>query len=140
MRLVKILMAIIVGVSLFVPHSGLADPVTLNLDYPVFKIGDDTYDPSTEQGQDLNQLAAWTYYFIVVISGFSAFFSIVIAGFNWMTSRGNPTAIGEAKDRMTSAFLGLLIILAAYLILQALNPDLTILKEPPLPYVPPPPP
>ncbi|MFA6215835.1 MAG: hypothetical protein WC768_04680 [Patescibacteria group bacterium] len=39
---------------------------------------------------------------------------IIYAGFLWMTSAGNEEKITKAKKIMTSAFIGLAIILAAY--------------------------
>lgn len=110
--------------------------VCLNLTYPSFNVGGINFDPETKQ--NLNELVAWGYYFFITIAGFSAFFTIVTAGFSWMTSRGSPAAITEAKDKITSAFLGLVIILSAYLILQILNPDLTTLNLPSLPCTNPP--
>jgi TRAP-type C4-dicarboxylate transport system permease small subunit len=41
---------------------------------------------------------------------------IVIGGFQWMTSAGDPGKISDAKDRIFAAILGLLIIAFAELI------------------------
>ena len=76
---------------------------------------------------DLNQLIAWFYYFIVGVAGLAAFAMLVWGGVQWLTSAGSPAKITEAKDRLTSALLGLLIILGSWLILQVINPELTIL-------------
>jgi len=99
-------------------------PINLNLSYPTFG------NININESQDLNQIIAWLYYFIVGISGFSAFFMFVRGGFEWSSSAGNPTKIGEAKDRITSAAIGVLIVLSAYLILQTINPELTTLTLP----------
>ena len=82
---------------------------------------------------NLNALIAWFYYFIVGISGFAAFFMLIWGGFQWLISAGSPSKISEAKDRITSAILGLIIILASFLILKVINPDLITLKLPGLP-------
>lgn len=81
---------------------------------------------------DINKLVAWFYYFIVSIAGLAAFIMLVWAGFEWLTSVGDPAKISSAKDRIFSAFLGLVIILASYLILQVINPDLIMLNLPDL--------
>ena len=86
-----------------------------------------------ELGMDLNKLIAWFYYFIVGISGLAAFLMLVWGGFTWLTSAGSPTKILDAKDKITSAVLGLVIILSSYLILKVINPELTTLKLPGLP-------
>jgi hypothetical protein len=47
-----------------------------------------------------------------------------------MSSQGNPSATGDAKDKIQKALLGLLLVLASFLILQIINPELTLLKDP----------
>ncbi len=98
----------------------------LELNYPIFGGYTLTLD------MNLNKLVAWFYYFIVGIAGLSAFIMLIWGGFQYLTSAGNPTAIGDAKDRIKSALLGLLIILTSWLILQVINPDLTTLNLPQL--------
>jgi hypothetical protein len=46
---------------------------------------------------------------------------IVIGGFQWMTSAGDPSKIGEAKDKIYSALFGLLIIVLAETIARLLG-------------------
>ena len=77
----------------------------------------------------LNQIVAWFYYFIIGVAGLAAFVMLVTGGVKYLTSAGNPSAIGDAKDQIKSALLGLLIILGSWLILQVVNPELTILKS-----------
>jgi len=124
---------------LLLPVISFAAGINLNLDYPSFEICNragecTTYDMEqiAASPNALNQLVAWLYYFIVMISGFAAFLMLVWGGFQWMTSAGNPAKIGEAKDRLISAVLGLVLILASWLILNTINPELTLLKMPEL--------
>jgi len=100
------------------------DTIILNLDYPSFGGID------INENQNINQIIIWLYYFIIGISGFSAFFMFVWGGFKWSSSAGNPELIKEAKDMISSAAIGVLIILSAYLILQTINPELTTLNLP----------
>jgi uncharacterized membrane protein len=46
----------------------------------------------------------------------SAVLMIVIGGFQWMTSAGDPSKISDAKDRIFAAILGLVIIALASVI------------------------
>jgi hypothetical protein len=46
---------------------------------------------------------------------------------------GEPAKLGEAKDRIRSAFFGLILLLGSWLILNTINPQLTTLKMPSLP-------
>jgi len=64
----------------------------------------------------------------IIIAGLIAFASLVYGGFSYLTSAGDPTAIGDAKDRITAGILGLIILLASFLILTTINPQLVGLK------------
>jgi hypothetical protein len=60
-------------------------------------------------------------------------FGILIwSGFRYITSRNNPVVISDVKKKIYSAFLGLLILLSAYVILKTINPQLVILSLSPL--------
>lgn len=109
--------------SFFLPNIASA-ALHLNLDYPAFGGFD------LNNNQDLNQIVAWFYYFIIGIAGLSAFVMLVWGGIQYLTSAGSPTAISDAKDRIKSALLGLLLILTSWLILQVVNPELTTLRLP----------
>lgn len=110
--------------TFLLPSISLA--INLNLDYPAFG----GFDPNNEEQQDINQVIAWFYYFVVGISGFFAFFGLVMGGFTWLTSAGNPSKIADAKDQILAAILGLVLILATWVILQIINPELTTLRLP----------
>jgi hypothetical protein len=104
----------------------------LELDYPTITIPG-VGEITLSLDMDLNTLVAWFYYFIVGIAGISAFVMLVWGGVQWLTSAGSPAKVTDAKDRISTAFFGLLIILASWLILQVINPDLTTLNLPQLP-------
>src|SRR3989338_3431598 len=98
----------------------------LNLCYPRFG------GFSITSGSDILQIIAWAYALIVGISGFAAFVMLVWGGIQWLGSSVNPTAAADAKDRIKNALLGLLLVLASFLILQIINPDLRIISLPSL--------
>jgi hypothetical protein len=64
----------------------------------------------------------------MVISGLVVLGVFVAAGLRYLTSAGNPGAVNESKNRMISAFLGAIIILSSYLILNAVNPQISIIQ------------
>ena len=70
------------------------------------------------------------YLFAIGIAGVLAMAMIIYAGFRWTTAAGNYGAVSEAKRRMSGAILGLILLLASYLILNTINPALVNLKEP----------
>ena len=126
-RLMKKILALIFLISFLVlPNISLAVDCNgsdnrLNLCYPSFQ------NFSLTLNMPLNEIVAWFYYFIIGVAGLAAFVMLVTGGVKYLTSAGNPSAIGDAKDRIKSALLGLLIILMSWLILQVINPDLIIL-------------
>ena len=98
--------------------------LTLNITYP------EAGGININTDQNINEIIAWGYYFIIGVSGFAAFFKFVYAGFLWTSSRGDPSKIKEAQDEIYAASVGLLLILSTYLILPVINPELTTLKLP----------
>lgn len=96
----------------------------LELEYPTFN------GQTLSLGMPLDQLVIWIYTLMVSISGLAAFAMIVWGGVQWMTSTGSPAKTSEAKDRIQSALMGLLLILSSYIILKLINPDLLILTVP----------
>lgn len=51
--------------------------------------------------------------------------SIVFAGFLYMTDRGSSDNVSKAKTLIFSALLGIVLALAAWLILNTINPQIT---------------
>ena len=41
---------------------------------------------------------------------------LILSGIQWLTSGGEKTAVAAAKERMTAAFIGLVIVLSAWAI------------------------
>ncbi len=70
------------------------------------------------------------YLFALGAAGFIAFGAITYAGIKWMLSKGNPSEISDAKDQITQALLGLVLLFGAYIILNTINPELTVLQIP----------
>jgi hypothetical protein len=46
---------------------------------------------------------------------------LIYAGYKYMTSQGNPTALNEAKDIMIGSLSGFIMLLLVYLILNVYN-------------------
>jgi hypothetical protein len=72
------------------------------------------------------------YLFSLMIGGMLAFGAIVYGGIKRVTSGGNPSGVSEANQWIQSALLGLLLLIAAYLILFTINPNLVNLSLPSL--------
>jgi len=74
---------------------------------------------------DLTTLIKYLYEWGISLGGLLAFIALVIAGFQYLTSVGDPTKMKDAKDRIISAFFGLTLLLGSWLILNQINPQLT---------------
>jgi len=73
-------------------------------------------------------MVKYFYEWGIALGGLAAFVALIIGGFLYLTSMGEPTRLAEAKDRIKSAFFGLILLLSSWLILNTINPQLTTLK------------
>ncbi|GIW62172.1 MAG: hypothetical protein KatS3mg089_1024 [Patescibacteria group bacterium] len=61
---------------------------------------------------------------LLSISGGIVLLLIIRSGYQLMTSQGNPEKITEAKDRITSAIIGLLFLIFSLVILEVIGVDI----------------
>jgi len=83
-------------------------------------IGDVPTDPA--------QFVRRVYSLVLGMAGGIALILIMISGYRYMTSQGNPEASKAASEQLTSAIVGLLFIILSFVILQVIGVD--ILKIP----------
>ena len=76
-------------------------------------------------GSELPNLIQYLYEWGISLGGLAVFISLIIAGIQYLSSFGNPISMKEALDRIKSAFLGLILLLSSWLILNTINSDLT---------------
>lgn len=69
------------------------------------------------------------YKWAISIGALVATIMILYGGLMYLMSAGNATKIEEAKSRITSALLGLFLILGSYTLLYLINPDLVRFKS-----------
>ncbi len=77
------------------------------------------YDPSSTLGlgsADLQETVIAIIQWILGLLGLIAVVMILIGGFKWMTAGGNEEKIESAKKLLTSAIIGLVIVLLAWAI------------------------
>lgn len=63
-----------------------------------------------------NRIISWIFGFVFVIFGVLIF----VAGFGLVTSGGNQSALDAAKKKLSNAMIGLIIVMAAWLIVDTL--------------------
>jgi|GEM_PF-6087498 len=89
-------------------------------------------------GESPASLVRYLFVAGLALGGLLALAMIVFAGIQYAASGANPGWQNDAKDRITQAILGLLLLLFSYLILGTINPSLVGLRDVRVP--PPPPP
>lgn len=70
----------------------------------------------------------YAFNFLIYVGGIVAIIAIIYQAISIAFSKGNIAKVTEAKDRIRAAFFGLAILLGSYLILMAINPDLTKIR------------
>lgn len=117
----KKLIIITISIFLFLGLWQTVQAVDLLLDYPDIphagKLGE-------EGASTLPEVIRYIYMFALGAAGFVALLAILIGAIMYIFSAGNPSKATDAKDRIMSALLGILILLASVLILRTINPDL----------------
>jgi uncharacterized protein YqgC (DUF456 family) len=66
---------------------------------------------------DLGDLIGRVVSYALGFAGIVLFILLIVAGFKFITSGGDPKAVESAKGTLTSAITGLIIILVSFLIL-----------------------
>lgn len=56
--------------------------------------------------------------FILVIAFVLAFIMLLIGGIRWITAGGDEKAVGSARNMITAALIGLVIVLVAYALIK----------------------
>lgn len=105
---------------LFLPFFTFA--LILQQNYPRLNLGIGTFElTNTTQ---LHQLLLYFYYFLIIIGGFATFLGIITGGFLFLSSAGNPGKINEAKSQLLASFLGIILLLSSWIILNRIDPSL----------------
>ncbi len=71
-------------------------------------------------GQLLQLIINYSLY----ILGIAVFVMVFWAGFEWFSAAGNLGSVSKAKQRITNAVIGAILLVGAYVILYTINPDL----------------
>lgn len=117
----KFLFLLIILFGLGVSFQALA----LELTWPTSPFGTPLTDNST-----LTDMVRYFYEWGIFIGGIAVFIALLIGGFLFLTSAGDPGRMKDAKDRIFSALIGLVLLFSIYLILNTINPELTVLTTP----------
>ncbi len=89
--------------------------------------------PGIEEVTGIADLIKQFFRFALVAGGTVAFILVIIGGITLILESGNVVKQGQARARITSAIVGLLLLMGSTLILYNLNPELITIEEPGLP-------
>lgn len=54
------------------------------------------------------------------LAGIALFIMLLVGGFQFVTSGGDPKAAGQARATLTYAVIGVILVVAAWLVIQAI--------------------
>src|SRR3989344_1985989 len=94
----------------------------LEVDYPTLITG-----AKVDSNTDLPNYLKYIFDAGIFLGFFSVFLSLIWAGVLYLLSPAMPDALANAKDRVSGAISGLLILATFYLIMTTINPNLAIL-------------
>jgi phosphatidylglycerophosphatase A len=80
--------------------------------------------PGSETAAKMPEYITGIYKFALWAVGIAAMFMITIGGAMYLTSAGNTSALGNAKNVITDAIVGLVLALVAWFLLNLINPDI----------------
>src|SRR3989344_1256179 len=119
-------------ISIFLPANKIS-AATLEVPYPSLQKGTFVTTQS-----DLAQYLKDVFDIGIFAGFFAVFLSLIWAGVLWFLSPAIPEALGKARDRISGAISGLLILTLLYLIITTINPWLSIFNLNKLEKIPPP--
>lgn len=81
------------------------------------KISVEDIDPGKGFATDIGTLINGALSFIMVIAALLVFMYLIMGGIEWITSGGDKTKTEGARNKITAAVVGLIILAASYAIL-----------------------
>lgn len=73
---------------------------------------------ATEALQKISNVISSIIGIMTVAAGIWFIFQFLVGGFNWITSSGDKAKLQQARDRLTNAFIGLIVVVAGWAILS----------------------
>jgi len=120
------------GTAEYQPYEGAIEPRLSVPDFNV-KFSDIVVETTPEGERRINvpwlaQYIAAIYQYMVGAATLLTVVMIMYGGFRWITAAGDAGKIGQARETIVSAVIGLAIALGSYTILALINPDLVVFK------------
>jgi hypothetical protein len=104
------------------PQSAQIKP---QIDWPASPLTQKTLSETT----NIPQLIQYFFEWGVGLGGLAVFIALIIAGIEYITSIADPNKLKDAKDRIKSSLIGLVLLLSSWAIFNLINPALNTLKD-----------
>jgi len=118
----KFLLTILLLCLFFALAGSIQAVTTIVKDYP--ELPGATRPGQAAPGEALPRLIQYIFVFSLSIVGVIGLAAIIIGAFGYLTAVGNPQKAADAKDKIFSALLGIILLLGSFLLLRTINPDL----------------
>ena len=118
MKKSKYILFIFIAILLLLPLGKAV--LALELSYPVLPGA-----PAITNDSPLPVYFKYFFVLAILTAGIMGVLSIVYAGVKILVSAGNPTAIGEARERIFNSILGIILLMFSIVILNTINPTFT---------------
>lgn len=109
----SVLLILIISLFVFLPSLGIAANLTDAKTYADSAAGDAGYDTSQD---DINTLISLIIRTALSLLGVIFLVLLVYGGYLWMTDRGNEDQVKRARNLISAAIIGLIIVVSAYAI------------------------
>ncbi len=123
MRAVKIIKISIISLLVFASNV-YAEGVDLEVDWPSSPAGTQLTGEAT-----IDQLVLYLFEWAMAVGAVLLFGSLVYASFHYIVSSGDPNKLSGAKRKVGAAFGGFALLLASWMLLSVLDPELAIISE-----------
>ena len=108
-----------------IPGTVFAQDRALEIDYPDIGV----VPGPTTVATGLPEYIRYIFNFVIAFAGIILLYALIKGGSMYLTAAGSVTAMTAARSQISSAFLGIIILLGSYIILTTINPGLVIFEE-----------
>ncbi len=124
-NILKAVFIFLLFVFLMAANAALAE-IKFNVDYPELPGVKNLLNAANSKG--IGVAVAYYLKWFLLLAIFACIISLVWAGVQYISSTGQAGIMRQARERILNSFLGLAILIASYLVLHTLNPQIELLR------------
>ncbi len=76
---------------------------------------------AAEAGTGTENLISTIVGFLTIVSGLAFLIYLILGGFSWITSGGDPEKVKAAQNNITNAIVGLIVVVIAYAVVSIIG-------------------